>query len=448
MEEILKKKKRELAVPLILFFFLFLHLVMHMNCDTIFADDWTFMQALNGDQNLISYALERWQTWSSRFLIEGVLVLTTHSIRLWRVLDSLIMVLMTYSLARLAGCDRRPAGVILSGLMTISIPFQILRSTGWQASSLNYYWPLALGLFAAIPLADGLRNRKTEGGIAVLSVPAALFAANAEQIAAGLFGAYLVFGCVLWFRERKIRPLLPVIFLLVTVELLLILSCPGNAVRAQRSASFVNLRDYGQFSLIDKLSIGLTSTTSLLLFYWNPLLWIFGTGVLAKCIADRRGAAACLAAALPLLFAGTLPLLRQVDFLSDHIGRFGTYVLQAGPAQIGNDGQLQMLFAVVLLLELMAFSGMFALGKRPAAGAFVLIFGLGLAMRMAVSFSPTVVESGERTLLPLYGCMMLCVLLVTDEMEKSPRRWPYFALYLVCLGTAGLNFLNSFSLAQ
>ena len=39
---------------------------------------------------------------------------------------------------------------------------------------------------------------------------------------------------------------------------------------------------------------------------------------------------------------------------------------------------------------------------------------------MALAFSPTVVESGERTMLPLYGAMMLAALLKLDCTGLSP----------------------------
>lgn len=53
--------------------------------------------------------------------------MTTKSIWLWRVLDSLAMVLMAFSLCRLANAEKRPEMLGLAALLVTSIPFAILR---------------------------------------------------------------------------------------------------------------------------------------------------------------------------------------------------------------------------------------------------------------------------------------------------------------------------------
>ena len=66
-----------------------------------------------------------------------------------------------------------------------------------------------------------------------------------------------------------------------------------------------------------------------------------------------------------------------------------------------------------------------------------------------MSFSPTVVESGERTMLPLYGAMMLCALLcLRDVREEGGRKKPVTAAYVVCGLVAAANFASSFMLAM
>ena len=149
-------------------------LVMHMNCDNLILDDWVFRDATEGGASIASFLAMRWHTWSSRLLIEGLLCVTTKSIWLWRVLDSLAKVLLAFSLCRLANAEKRPEMLGLAALLATGIPFAILRSTGWQATSLNYDVPLACAAMACIPLADALWKRKTPVSMAAAARTAAV----------------------------------------------------------------------------------------------------------------------------------------------------------------------------------------------------------------------------------------------------------------------------------
>lgn len=450
------KKDARVHCALVLLSLLLVQLVMHMNCDNLLLDDWVFEDVLTRGESIPVFLNTRWETWSSRLLIEGTLCAVTHSIWAWRVLDSLAMVLLAYALCRLAGCAQRPGMLALSACLVTAIPFAVLRSTGWMATSVNYYWPLACTAGALIPLADALWGRKTEPLWLLAAVPLALFGANQEQTAAVLVGASLVFGVALWVRGSRVSAAAALVLGVSVVELALHLLCPGNAVRAQASVALVNLRDYGQFSLIDKLSIGLTSTTALLIYTVNPVLLATGALVASTVTARRRGPMANAAAVMLSLFvlrAYAAGLTGGVSAMSGRNAPFALmqgYTLRLGPEGLARAGgaTLLMLFFTVAALGMMALMIYVSLGHRPLAGACVLVFAIGFAARMALSFSPTVVESGERTMLPLYGAMMLCALLCVRDCEgEGARRWPVGLAGAVAALCALCNAAGSFALA-
>ena len=428
----------------------FAALIMRLNCDNLLLDDWTFFGVLELGEPVGAFLLRRWQTWSSRLLIEGALCLTTRSIWAWRVLDSGVLALMSYALCRLAGCHRRPRMLLFSGLMALTIPFAMLRSTGWQATSVNYTWPLSCALAAMIPLGDALRGESTGKRWAALALPLALFGANQEQMAAALFGAYLALGGALFLRERRVRKLFLALLAVSGAELAMHLLCPGNAARAALTAGSVNLRDYAQFSLIDRLSVGLTSTTALLFFTNCPFLLLFTLCTALTALARRRGALALLAVlplAIPLLGALCGGWSSSASWAGS-LYLYGDFSLQLGPARIGLPGHLPAMGALVALLGLIALSPYLSLGHRGSAACAAFAYALGFAARMAVSLSPSVVESGERTMLPLYAGMMLCALLcVKDADRDGSRRLPVLGVWAVALLLAAANFAGSFALA-
>lgn len=440
---------RKAAALLVLLALFTAQLVMHMNCDNLLLDDWVFEAVLSQGESPTAYLQTRYMTWSSRLIIEAALILITHSIWAFRVLDSLMMVLMCYGLCRLAACERRPGMLALGACLVSTIPFAVLRSTGWMATSLNYYWPLACSSFALIPLADTLWKRETGRLLQTLAVLLALYAANQEQTAALLVGASLVFGAALLLRDGRMPSAAVAVGVIALAELALHLICPGNAVRAQQSVAMVNLRDYVQFSLIDKLSIGLTSTASLLLYTFNPVLLATGAVTAGTLLSRRRGSAAQIPVLL-LLLCQLMALLpaEAMNGLLAPFAQYRRYVLQLGPQYITSAAMQAMMAGTVVLLGLMALTLYVSLGHRPAAAACVLVFALGFAARMALSFSPTVVESGERTMLPLYGAMMLCALLCARESGKDgARRLPQALGLGICLWLAAANVIGSFALA-
>lgn len=450
----LKIKKQHMLCAMVLFALFAVQMVMHLNVDNLLGDDWVFYSVLVQGNSIPAWLMFRWETWSSRLLIEGVLCLITHSIWAFRVLDSAAMVILAWALCRLAGAEKRPGMLAVSAAMVTTIPFAVLRSTGWMATSLNYYWPLTATALALVPLADGLWRRETGRPMLAAAVLCALFGANQEQTSAVLAGSYLVLGGYLMIRERRVKGVYAAIFAVAAVELALHLLCPGNAIRAEKAVRLVNLRDYGQFSLVDKLSIGLTSTTTLLFYTYCPVLLICGALVTASVTARRRGVAAhviVLGGAAFVLRAYLAYFTRKLSGLAG-INRpylsMRSYTLRLGPECIGDGMHMVMVFATVAMLGLMALALYLSIGHRPSALCAVFAYAVGFAARMALSFSPTVVESGERTMLPLYGAMMLCALLcIRDCEEDGARRWPLAAAVLICAVVAGMNVLTSFSLA-
>lgn len=451
-----KLKDRRALCAAALLALLLVQLAMHLNCDSLIYDDWYFRDAAESGQSLFSFLSTRWQTWSSRLIIEALLCVTTRSVWLWRILDSLNMVLMAYALCRLANAEKRPGMLALAGLLVTTIPFAVLRSTGWQATGMNYYVPLACALTACIPLADALWGRKTPTALAVFAVLGAVLGANQEQTAALIFGAHVVLGAALAIRNRREkaanRPSAAV-WLVLTVacaELAMHLLAPGNAVRAAESVATVNLRDYGQFTLIDKLDIGLTSTTALLMYTWNPVVAACGAVVLATVFARRRGWAVGLMAGLTAAFVLRAFLTNAAAGLSGNapFARMLDYTLLYGPDGVDDPARWAMLAATIVTLGMMALSLYLSIGHRPLAAAAAFIFALGFATRLVMGFSPTVVESGERTLLPFYGAMMLAALLcLRDVKAEGGSGKPIAAAYILCAVLAGANVLSSFALA-
>ena len=425
---------------------LLVQLIMHLNCDTLFADDGVFYTALDAGGSLFSFLIRRWNRWSSRFVIEAILAVTTHSIWLWRILDSLVMTGLSYALFRLSDEEKRPETAVLTCLLVLSIPFRIIRTTGWQATSVNYTWPMCAAFLSLLPSADALRGRKPGRLWRILSIAAACLAANQEQMAVLLvLGASLIF-----FFERMQSRQTDVwtiaILLIGALGIAMHLLCPGNHVRSEASISMVNLRDYGQFTLPDKLSIGLSSTVRLLFYTRNRQFWICLALIFLTAVAKRKPLWAypvCLLAPFACLLGRKWQM-----FGIGWLARYSAYDLQTGPARILEKGQLFGLFFWILSVFSIALSLYIVLGYGRRSVAAIFSYASGFAARMVLSFSPTVVESGERTILPLYACLMLAALFCVTDLPRDKRRILLLPAVLLAVYAAYMNVTGSFALAM
>ena len=169
-----------------------------------------------------------------------------------------------------------------------------------------------------------------------------------------------------------------------------------------------------------------------------------GATVLATMIARRRGWVEMLMAGLTAAFV----LLAFAANQNEPFAGMQSYSLLYGPDGVDHPIRWVMLAATIVALGMMALTPYLSIGHRPLAAVAVFIFALGFATRLVMGFSPTVVESGERTLLPFYGAMMLAALLcLRDVKAEGGRRKSIAAAFILCAILAGANVLSSFALA-
>ena len=77
--------------------------------------------------------------------------------------------------------------------MILIYPIVLMNGAGWAATTINYMWPLATGLFALIPIRKIWDEEKIKFWQYPLYIIAMIFATNQEQVCAILLGTYLLF---------------------------------------------------------------------------------------------------------------------------------------------------------------------------------------------------------------------------------------------------------------
>lgn len=240
---------------------LLIHSMVGLNTE----DDNIFRDLYKEYDSLGSFLVDRYQGWSSRIVIEAVLIpILGLSDWIWRVLDSIIIIIGIFAMAEIVFPEGKKKYTAILCLIPFTVSKYAVSSAGYGATTLNYVWPLGLGLFCAIPLAKSIKKESCNPMIKAIGLIFAVYACDQEQMAAILLGVSLF--CIVYskIRKEKQQTYIWILAILACLMLLFEVTCPGNKLRSEAELHYFN--EFREYRLIDKLQIG----------YLNTLAYYFG----------------------------------------------------------------------------------------------------------------------------------------------------------------------------
>lgn len=375
-----------------------------------------------------SFLVGRWNTWSSRLGIEGLLILMVRVPTLWRVLTAGIHVAIFRMFMVLSGRphSRRVGWVIF--VLCFLYPIPILYEAGVIATTLNYLWPFAAGLFAALPVFRCYFGRKTGALRCVAGVPFLIFACFQEILCALLLAVFLAGLLWQWFAERKVFAYAAGGLAICVGMLVLILLCPGNAVREIQETDTWLPAYAGVTSVFAKLELGFSSMMQGLFLRMNPFVGLFCLALGISVQLSDRNPFHRIIGWIPFAFALVFGILGEwlgrligaVAWLRASVGELGTGFSVREPLTMLPD----LLFVAVLVCILVALH--FVIRDPKLYGFCFFLLSLGAASRMVLGFSPTVWASGARTATFLYVCMSAVFgMLLVNLTDRWARNTPH-----------------------
>jgi len=404
----------------IFFTFCFLLLVCtHLTFELNLGDDIYFNQI--DFSNIIEWLGIRYNTWSSRLFIEFILVLLLklpHII--WCLLNSFMIILITYCISYLF-TKNTFKDKILSFLLVCLYPLSKVSGTGWYATTLNYLWPLAIGLFALIPIKNALIEKKESKSMQILYSLALIFACNQEQMCALILGFYLVFIIYL-YKEKKLNKYIIFQFLLSLSSIIFILTCPGNDVRFSNEITSW-YPEYENFNLIKKATVGLLSTMSkVVISLETPLLLLL---IIIPYLLRKDKSLIKLNSYIPIFLTVILKnfdkFLLKLKIYEQKIVIFDSSMIPI------------ILMSIVFIISVtMSLYFIFKKTKSNLKYLIPLIFVAGLLSRLILSFSPTVYASGIRTYI-FYDFSIIIVLFSIIRSFIKKENYDFILLLLAFL---------------
>lgn len=371
------------------------------------GDDYYFMTCLN-DIGYWSFLEKRWNGWSSRIVIEGVLIwVLQQPVTVWRILDILVSILVAVLMLGFIFYKKKQNEALLAAwmfLLLISYDFRELSSAGWMTTTINYWWALAAAMLAFLPLRfSGLKGRPCKR-IYLFSIPAAVFAINHEQIC--IIGICTCIYLFLreWLQTRRVHWYIFLLFGICVLNMAGILLCPGNTVRKLSNIAYWFPR-YADFNILQK---GLLGWYSLLMALYKDInwTWFLFTGILFVTVVWKRKRFA------ELLIAG-IPFASNVGLLGITIlSKFGNYHMIGQILYVFDfdrpivyyqgflPNKIRLLLLIYTVCCFCVAGSLFLLFveedvKKTADLLAILV--IGAVSKVSMGMSPTVWASSERT---------------------------------------------------
>lgn len=341
----------------------------------------------------VDWLVGRYQQWSSRIFIEAILVLISKQLWLFRVFNAIIFVSLLDLLTE-SSFGRHIKGLFLVAIFFLFLPVTLFLSAGWLATSLNYLWPITAGIFVMKQLDKTVTAKTLLGKLLFLVV-------TKEKIHCAY---YLVLG-------------------LTMMNVVLIALSPGNQSRQVQSIP-IFFPEFAQFGLFDKINLGISNTSKVLLVQQN-LLMLFLITLLALFIIlhSQKWYIKCLSV-IPLLVVPINIILITLTHNGYTIQAFSQYLLekQSSPAL----SQVLQLVATLLTNDvsiilnvgfiLIFFCILLCLWEMSQSLSLSYLFTVGLASHAMMGFSPSIFKSGDRTAFILYMVIIYVILSVLKAL--------------------------------
>ena len=392
------------------------------------GDDIWFQEILN-KQSLGEYLKGRYDTWTSRLIIESVLVVLTNtkvSLILWKILDIFMFELMVYSIYKIFIKDDDVVLLWVLAIGSLSIPTTLLNGAGWVATTLNYLWPFAMGMYTFTLLKKKYDSKKIKWYETIVYIVTALFAANQEQMVALLFGiisVYLVYALVTKTAKNRVDFNVIIVYIISILGLLFILTCPGNKERNTREI-LTWYPAYETYGLASKIQLAITSMMKFLIID-GKIVYILFTGVIAYyMLRFKKGLAIKIFGVIPFISSIFLSVFKDTTamVLPELVFQFDAYSVNQLVITSENRMIIDIYFPILIYIAILFIIGLdlfLIFDKYEKKGLVVIMYLAGLASRLIIGFSPTVFASGERTSFFLYYSFIILSVIVIKEMKKK-----------------------------
>ena len=432
MDKSIKRIKKYIPLIVILSYILIMHFVIRpVTDDDIYFSSWV-------GKDIFGLLKLRYLKWSSRSIIEIFLIyIMSYAKILWSILDGLIILLLYYSINRIVNIKSNKNTIFLSFICAILIilyPFGQMSSSGWGATTMNYLWPLSLGIFAMIPIVEEcFQNKKCTKLMRLATIPALIYACNQEQMCLIIIGFLLVFNIQYYITNKRINKSALLYLIIALISITYILTCPGNGIRFKNETK-IWFHDFNELSIIQKCILSINNTFQLLIGKTNYLLitmYSFMAYVLYK---NKKNRKLLILTVCLLLGCVVIPHINIFNTYDLYIIHLKTHSPMLQYLQLGSKKYiLSIVISIIYLISTIYI--LYNMYKKDNLNKYMLplLFLAGILSRFIVGFSPTLFASKQRTAIFMYFSIVVINMLLLKNLKLSIREKKYCIFFMLAI---------------
>ena len=256
------------------------------------------------DSSPISFVIKRYETWSSRFWIEGATLIASKHLILFYIFTVILTLLFFYSLSELFSFNEYDSNLVLVVFFMALFPVVSLQSAGPIATIVNYIWPSALFLYWL--MTDRHRKMKNIGSLqnslSILFLGLAVF----NEGLAIILCLYLIL-CLIVEKKNFFNTYRMICLVISLLSFLNVLLCPGNQNRGMLEIARW-FPTFNHLSFLDKILIQFNNIASNLIVSHN-LLEVLVILLFIKAIQRRQRLSIILSGAVIMLTSASHQLI-------------------------------------------------------------------------------------------------------------------------------------------
>lgn len=423
----IKNKIKEFVSSSAFPFFLFVLIegLIFLLVNPNYGDDIFFSTVVGEGESIFNVINHRYSTWTSRSIIELVLISVSSKPKIiWQLIQIFIMWLLAYSISSLLlKKENKKIGNYVICALLLTYPAINYSAAGWQATTINYVWPLALGMFSFISIKKIFNNEKIKIWEYIAYSLAIVFACNMEQMGCIIFMIYLVYSILYFVKSKKVSKFLLIQLLISILSLVFIFTCKGNYIRQQDEMQ--NYLDYNSITLFDKLSMCFTSTFyDMIHCHAFPILIL----VLVLPIYIYKNYS-------EKLYRGvsTIPalLLIPINYFNGTFISFFPYlsdvrdILTTGGVLINAENtdtfQPWLILFITIIFFVSLFTSILLICIDKKDYNIIIIFVIGLISKFMMVFTSTLFASAPRTIMYFEFSTYMITLVLLDNLIKNHK---------------------------
>lgn len=371
-----------------------LYLVVSIKPMSVLVDTvWFRKMAYKFSFPYISFALWRYENWSSRLLIESITAFYARYTTLFVITVFLAIFFLFKGLSLLLDAEMDKGNLSVVGFfipwvyLLIMYP-TVLTGAGYMPTTTNYVFPIVMFLWGMLFLGRGKY---------IASSLMLLFSVENEQLAVFGFVFGLAFAVFQAFKCSKVSIKYILLLLVSSVGLLNAVFCPGARARFLTEAHNW-YKSFNDLNFFDKIYSGLAETIYQLLYLgiFNLLAFLIAIGLVVGILRMARGGSfltffVSIVLGLIVVNIKVLPVLGALGDMITPKDRFVGLVTESGRVGMWSNFGLLTVISVVLVAYVMLL-----LPSRMRGVGMAIILS-GVASRLMMGFSPTLYVSAERT---------------------------------------------------